>query len=69
MIQYPQTDSAARSSADDFSPHATQPSLGLTAEFLLFLKWWLLPVVVLLLIVGVLIIGGMALAPIVYALF
>ena len=69
MTQYPQTDSTAGSGTDDFVPRVTQQSVGLISEFLLFLKWWLLPVVVMLLIVGGLIMGGMVLAPFVYTLF
>ena len=71
MIQYPQTDSTA-GNADDFARQATQRSSGLIAEFLLFLKWWLLPIVVMLMLLGVgvlIIMGGMALAPFIYGLF
>jgi Family of unknown function (DUF5989) len=71
MATHTRTDSTA---ADDFARQATHRSPGLVAEFVLFLrhnkKWWLLPIVVMLLGVGVLIIlGGTAMAPFIYTLF
>jgi len=48
MTQHPQTDFTAGSGPEDFVRRATQRSLGLIAEFVLFLKWWLLPLVVVL---------------------
>jgi Family of unknown function (DUF5989) len=61
--------------ADDFEKAAAeQPSGGLVAEFLAFLrhnkKWWLLPIVSILLLLGLLIIlSGTAAAPFIYTLF
>ncbi|HTG74747.1 MAG TPA: hypothetical protein VMB70_13320 [Terriglobia bacterium] len=48
MTQNAQTDFTAGSGANDLARQATQRSLGLMGEFLLFLKWWLLPIVVVL---------------------
>jgi hypothetical protein len=67
--QYSRSDPATGNSADDVSYQATQQSPGLIDEFVLFVRWWLLPVLVLLLIAAVLIIGGIALAPSVFRLF
>lgn len=50
------------------------PRKGLARDFLAFLlqnkKWWLLPILVMLLLLGVLIfVSGTALAPFIYTLF
>ena len=50
------------------------PSGGLLSEFIAFLKcnkkWWLLPIIIVLLIVGVLVVlGSSVLAPLIYPLF
>ena len=63
-----------RSKADEFAEHAEAESQGLLAEYWDFLlhnkKWWLIPIVVALLLVGVLVIfGGSAAAPFIYTLF
>ena len=61
-------------SKSDFAKEAEKESVGLVREFGTFLrenkKWWLLPIVITLLLVGVLIVlGGTALAPFIYPLF
>ena len=61
-------------SENDFSKQAEQSQSGIVSEFLQFLahnkKWWLTPIVLVLLLVGVLVIlGGTAAAPFIYTLF
>ena len=63
-----------RRRADEFAEQAEQQSPGLVTEYVDFLKhnkkWWLIPIVVALLLVGVLIVfGGTAAAPFIYTLF
>ncbi len=58
----------------DFASQADQQSPGLLREFWDFLrfnkKWWLIPLVAALLIIGLIIIlGGTAAAPFIYTLF
>lgn len=58
----------------NFAEQAQQASPGLLREFVDFLKhnkkWWLAPIIAVLLLVGVLILlGGTAAAPFVYTLF
>ncbi len=58
----------------EFAAEAEGASRGIVREFLDYLKhnkkWWLLPIIVVLLLVGVLVvIGGSAVAPFIYALF
>jgi hypothetical protein len=60
--------------SDDFARRATQHSPSLLSEFVQFLaqtrKWWLLPIVLVLLAIGVLVVlSGTALAPFIYTLF
>jgi hypothetical protein len=60
--------------AEDFEHLAAQESSGFVGEFVHFLlhnkKWWLTPLILILLLVGVLVIlGGTALAPFIYTLF
>jgi len=67
-------DSAGRSKADELADQAEAPSTGLLREYWDFLrhnkKWWLIPIIVALLLVGVLVIlGGTAAAPFIYTLF
>ena len=67
-------DSAGRSKADELADQASGPSTGLLREYWDFLrhnkKWWLIPIIVALLLVGVLVIlGGTAAAPFIYTLF
>jgi hypothetical protein len=57
-----------------FEREAEQPQGGLLAEYKDFLlhnkKWWLIPIVIALLLVGVLVIlGSTAAAPFIYTLF
>jgi hypothetical protein len=59
---------------DEFAAQAEGPSRGLLREYGEFLlhnkKWWLIPIVVALLLVGILIVfGGSAAAPFIYTLF
>ena len=63
-----------KGTANEFTRQAGQGSSGLLGEFWAFLKtnkkWWLTPIILVLLLVGVLIIlGGTALAPFIYPLF
>ena len=60
--------------AEAFEREAQQESKGLLREYVDFLrhnkKWWLIPIIVALLLVGVLIIlGSSAAAPFIYTLF
>jgi hypothetical protein len=61
--------------ADDFQRQAEQSSPGFIAEFFDFLlhnkKWWLIPIVVVLLGLGLLVVavGSSGLAPFIYTLF
>jgi hypothetical protein len=57
-----------------FAHQAEAPSPGLVREFIAFLKhskkWWLLPIVLVLLLFGVLLVlSGTAAAPFIYTLF
>jgi hypothetical protein len=68
------TQTAPSNTSDDFASLASDRSPGLLTEFIQFhrhsKKWWLLPIVLVLLAVGVLIVlGGTALAPFIYTLF
>ena len=58
---------------DDFAAQASAERDSLAGEFVAFLKenkkWWLAPIVVMLLLVGVLVLlGGTVLAPLIYPL-
>ena len=58
----------------DFSAEAQTAQPGVVREFVYFLshtkKWWLTPIILFLLVMGVLIvIGGSAAAPFIYTLF
>lgn len=60
--------------AERFARAATRRSGGIAGDFVDFLrhhrKWWLLPILVVLLLAGVVaILGGTAIAPFIYALF
>ena len=64
----------ARSPESDFAHEAEQESSGLVSEFWYFLthnkKWWLTPIILALLAVGVIIaLGSTAAAPFIYTLF
>jgi hypothetical protein len=59
---------------DDFAREAQSSDRGFVRELFAFLrqnrKWWLLPAIIVLLLVGVLgVLGGTALAPFIYTLF
>ncbi len=61
-------------SRDEFARQAEQRSGGLVSEFWHFLmqtkKWWLLPIVLALVLLGLLVLlGGSAAAPFIYTLF
>ena len=60
--------------ASDFERQAEEAQPGLVAEFLDFLKhskkWWLTPIIVVLLLIGFLIfLSGTAAAPFIYSIF
>lgn len=56
--------------AREFERQAGQPQIGLLAEFLDFLlhnkKWWLTPIIVILLLVGILVWLGSSGMPLIY---
>jgi hypothetical protein len=63
-----------KQSEPDFARQASSGQSGFLKEFWLFLrgnkKWWLTPIVVILLFLGVLVVlGGTAAAPFIYTLF
>jgi len=60
--------------SEELARHASGPDRGLLAEYWYFLrqckKWWLLPILLgMLLIGGLIIAGGSSLAPLIYPLF
>jgi uncharacterized protein YdaL len=68
------SDQNSKSKASSFEQQAQAESTGLASEFFEFLrankKWWLLPILGVLLIVGLLVVlGGTAAAPFIYTLF
>jgi len=59
---------------EKFAQYASQPRIGFVREFLDFLlhnkKWWLAPIILVLLVVGLLVmLGGTSAAPFIYTLF
>ena len=67
-------DKQGQEARQEFVRLASQAQTGFMREFWLFLrdnkKWWLTPLIVVLLVLGVLIIvGGTAVAPFIYTLF
>ena len=63
-----------RSGAERFAQQAEDSQPSLVREFLEYLlhnkKWWLLPIILVLLLVGLLIVlGGTGVAPFIYTLF
>jgi hypothetical protein len=59
---------------DEFLERASRGSSGILGEYIDFLrfhrKWWLAPIIMGLLIVGIMVVvGGTAAAPLIYALF
>lgn len=66
--------SDAAGEADDFARAAAGRQSGILAEFWDFIrhykKWWLIPIVVLLLVAGTIaVLSGTALAPFIYTIF
>jgi hypothetical protein len=64
----------AEQKENEFSRQAAQGQRGPIAEFLSFAlhnkKWWLTPIIVMLVVVGVLaVLGGSGVAPFIYTLF
>ena len=67
-------DNPKKNKADRFNELAQQERTSIFKEFWLFLKynkkWWLLPIIITLLILGLLVLlGGSGLAPFIYPLF
>ncbi len=63
-----------RDEIEDFQRQAETPSPGIVAEFLEFLlqskKWWLIPIIVVLLLTGLLVIlGATGAGPFIYTTF
>jgi len=63
-----------KSDATDFSRQAQEAQPGIVREFLEFLvhnkKWWLAPIIVMLLLIGLLVVlAGTGAAPFIYTLF
>ncbi len=70
----PSSHNEATPQGEDFRRQAEQSPRGLPAEFLDFLlhnkKWWLTPIILVLLLVGLLVIfAGSGAAPFIYTLF
>jgi len=68
------SDPTTKGPANDFASQAERDSSGLLREMFGFLlmnkKWWLLPIVIALLLIGMLVLlGGTAVAPFIYTLF
>jgi hypothetical protein len=62
------------SASERFEQNSNVRSTGMIGEFLMFLKhnkkWWLFPIVVILLLLGVLVVlGGTVVGPFIYTLF
>ncbi len=69
-----ETSSEYQSKGDAFAKEAEQAPTGLVREFLDFLrhnkKWWLIPIILVLLFAGILVVfGSTVAAPFIYALF
>lgn len=64
---------AAEPTKNDFASQADDDQIGLVREFMEFLgenkKWWLLPIIVVLLLFGVLFLVAPSVAPFIYTLF
>ena len=63
-----------REQAEKFEEQATQRQVGMVGELVHFLahnkKWWLTPIILVLLLVGLLVVlGGSGVAPFIYTLF
>jgi hypothetical protein len=73
-IKMTQSQQNPQSDPGQFEKNANSPSTGMVGEFLHFLthnkKWWLFPIIVILLLMGVLVVlGGTAAGPFIYTLF
>ena len=69
-----ETSSEYQSRGNEFAKEAEQAPTGLLREFLYFVrhnkKWWLIPIILVLLFAGILVVfGSTVAAPFIYALF
>lgn len=69
-----QPEESGKNAAEEFSREAESAQPGIVREFVDFLlhnkKWWLAPIIVLLLLVGLLVVlAGTGAAPFIYTLF
>ncbi len=67
-------ETSKQQTTDEFNRLAEKKSCSIITEFWLFLKynkkWWLLPVIIILLVLGLLtLLSGTAIAPFIYPLF
>lgn len=74
MSRKSQTSPDAHPNDKAFAEYASQPRIGFFREFLDFLlhskKWWLAPIIVVLLVIGLLaVLSGTGAAPFIYTLF
>jgi hypothetical protein len=71
MSNQPQT--PEKSDSEDFAKQAEEPQIGLVAEFVEFVvhnkKWWLTPIILVLILFGLFMVLGNAAAPFIYPLF
>lgn len=69
----PQDNAAGPDAAKDFANEAEEEQTGLVREFMEFLaenkKWWLLPIIIVLLLFGALFLVAPSVAPFIYTLF
>jgi Family of unknown function (DUF5989) len=74
MMTDPSQDAERPHDEDELARYASQAPTGIVREFIDFLlhnkKWWLAPIILVLLLIGVLIVlGGTGAAPFIYTLF
>ncbi|MCH8924195.1 MAG: hypothetical protein IIA67_13730 [Planctomycetes bacterium] len=74
MTDSPDPNERGPDTAGDFADQAEQPSPGIIREFVDFLrynkKWWLTPILLVLLLVGTLVfLAGTSAAPLIYTFF
>lgn len=73
MADQPPANENQSPDTDDFARQAQQQQLGLLREFVEFLgenkKWWLLPIILVLLVFGLLFVLSPSVAPFIYTLF
>ena len=74
MAEEPQVQQEQKQDAEEFAREAEQRADNLLVEFWCFLrynkKWWLTPIIAMLLAIGVLVLmSGSAVAPFIYTLF